>query len=62
MDYVNAIVASLNRYNKPRRGEEEPSRRYGVRQLLTHMVYLEGGKVNVEAAALEVRCLSWTGT
>ncbi|KAJ9101732.1 hypothetical protein QFC21_003071 [Naganishia friedmannii] len=53
IDYVNAIVASLNRYNKPRRGEEERSRRYEVRQLLTHMVYLEGGKVDVDVAALE---------
>lgn len=58
IDYVNAIVASLNRYNKPRRGEDEPSRRYEVKQLLTHLVYLEGGNVNVDAVALEVRCVT----
>lgn len=55
IDYVNAIVSSLNRYNKPRKGDGRAPRQYEVRQLLTHLVYLEGGQVSVDANALQVR-------
>lgn len=54
LDYVNAIVSSLNRYNKPQKGDGRPRRHYEIRQLLTHLVYLEGGQVSVDAEALNV--------
>lgn len=51
IDYVNAIVSSLNRYNKPKAGRPG---QYPVRRLLTHVVYLEGGMVPVNTEALQV--------
>lgn len=54
IDYVNAIVSSLNGYNKPRKGDGRSRRHYEIRQLLTHLVYLEGGQVSVDAEALNV--------
>ncbi|GHJ86371.1 hypothetical protein NliqN6_2773 [Naganishia liquefaciens] len=50
IDYINAISSSLNRYNKPKAGRPG---QYPIHRLLTHVVFLEGGKVPVDTGALK---------
>ena len=53
MDYVQTIVRSLNYYSTTKR---EKGRGYNVKRLVTHLVYLDGGGVEVDTLELEV-CL-----
>jgi hypothetical protein len=58
-DYIEVIVRMLNRANKPRRIGVQRSRNrdtiYQAEALISHLVYLEAGEVEIDSAEIRVR-------
>ena len=56
-DYVTSLLSSLRHYDKPARPKTDgamPKTVWESRTLITHIVYLEGGRVEMDEEAIEV--------